>query len=155
VIVRVATVDDAKAIAAVMAVVVGERVHSSITKAWTAEEQREHIAGLDIREAIHVAMEDGCVVGLQTFETLDAADIAQIGTFLFPEARGKGVGRQLFTSTLAFAEANRYREIRAHVRASNRHALGFYRSLGFDDCARIAGVIEDVIVLARAALVRL
>ena len=48
--VRPATPDDAAAIAAVLQVIVSERVHSAIDRAWTADEERAHLTSLSSRE---------------------------------------------------------------------------------------------------------
>jgi ribosomal protein S18 acetylase RimI-like enzyme len=74
------------------------------------------------------------------------AHVGQIGTFLLPEWRGQGLGRQLWNVTLAFARESEYRKLLIYVRASNTHAQAFYRHLGFRECGRLARqvVIDDV-----------
>jgi GNAT superfamily N-acetyltransferase len=100
---------DAGGIAAVLAVIVAERIHSAIDRAWTVDEERHHIESLSPREAIHLALDNAQgVVGLQSLQLCSPslqsmAHVGQIATFLLPEWRGRGVGRQLWTATLAFA----------------------------------------------------
>lgn len=153
--IRRATPEDAEAIARIMAGIAAERVHSAITTAWTAEEQRTYIERLNAREAIHVAVESE-IVGLQTLEKgtfVSMMHVAQIGTFLTPAARGRGIGRQLFEHTKSFAIANHYAKIFIQVRASNIHAQGYYMSLGFTECGLlrrhvcIDGVFDDGLLM--------
>jgi RimJ/RimL family protein N-acetyltransferase len=114
---------------------------------------------LSPREAIHVAV-DGTrgIVGLQILDRWSSilssmAHVGQIGTFLLPEWRRQGLGRQLWNVTLAFAHAAEYRKLVIYVRASNTHAQKFYRDLGFVDCGRLArhviidGVADDEVLM--------
>ena len=141
--IRRATVDDAAGIAGVMRAVVAERVHSAIDRAWTADEERRYLESLSSRETFHVAIEDsGAVVGCQSLE-LDRvlttmSHVAQVGTFVLPSWRGRGVGPALFEATRPFAERAGYRKLVITVRGSNASALSFYRALGFVECGRCA-----------------
>src|SRR5207237_1400169 len=56
--------------------------------------------------------------------------VAQLGTFLMPDWRRRGVGRLLFRTTEEFAQAAGYAKIVIQVRASNEPAKAFYRRLG-------------------------
>lgn len=159
VLIRRAAPADAGGIAAVLAVIVAERIHSAIDRAWTVDEERHYIESLSPREAIHVAVDDGQrVVGLQSLALWSPslhsmAHVGQIGTFLLPEWRGRGVGRQLWTATLAFACEAEYRKFVIQVRGSNTAAQAFYRRLGFQDCGRLTrqvtidGVEDDEMLM--------
>jgi RimJ/RimL family protein N-acetyltransferase len=150
---------DAGGIAAVLAVIAAERIHSAIDRAWTVDEERRYIQSLSPREAVHIAVDDTQgVVGLQILDLWSPilnsmAHVAQIGTFLLPEWRGRGVGRQLWTATLAFAGEVGYRKFVIQVRGSNTAAQAFYRRLGFQDCGRLArqvmidGVEDDEVLM--------
>jgi RimJ/RimL family protein N-acetyltransferase len=143
----------------VLAVIAAERIHSAIDRAWTVDEERRYIQSLSPREAVHVAVDDTQgVVGLQILDLWSPilnsmAHVAQIGTFLLPEWRGRGVGRQLWTATLAFAGEVGYRKFVIQVRGSNTAAQAFYRRLGFQDCGRLArqvmidGVEDDEVLM--------
>jgi ribosomal protein S18 acetylase RimI-like enzyme len=144
--------EDATGIAAVLDVVARERIHSAIDRVWPAEDERRYLEALSPREAVHVAV-DGVqgIVGLQILDQWSSilssmAHVGQIGTFLLPEWRGQGLGRQLWNVTLAFARESEYRKLLIYVRASNTHAQAFYRHLGFRECGRLARqvVIDDV-----------
>jgi L-amino acid N-acyltransferase YncA len=157
--IRRATERDAEGIARVLHTVVSERVHSAIDRAWTTEEQRRYLTTLSDREAVHVAIADsGLVVGCQTLDLYSSvlrsmAHVAQVGTFILPSWRGRGVGETLFYTTRRFALSVGYRKLVIQVRASNLSALSFYRRLGFIECGRlnrqvvIDGGEDDEIIL--------
>ncbi|MBK5294949.1 MAG: GNAT family N-acetyltransferase [Acidobacteriia bacterium] len=157
--IRRATGADAEAIAAVLEGVVSERTSTAIVKPWSAEEQRRHLLSLTDREAFHVAESgSGEVVGYQSLERYSAildsmGHVAQLGTFLKPEARGRGVGRALFEASLKFAAAHEFHKFVIQVRASNTGAQTFYKKLGFRECGRlrrqvrIEGMEEDAVIL--------
>jgi L-amino acid N-acyltransferase YncA len=82
------------------------------------------------------------VVGVQSLDRWSPlfnsmAHVGQVGTFLLPEWRGRGVGRNLWSATSSFARGAGYRKLLVQVRASNAPALGFYRALGFQECGRL------------------
>jgi L-amino acid N-acyltransferase YncA len=145
--IRRATDQDAEGIARVLDAVVSERVHSAIDRAWTTEEQRRYLASLSDREAVHVAIADsGLVVGCQTLDLYSPvlrsmAHVAQLGTFILPSWRGRGVGAALFHTTRRFALSAGYRKLVIQVRASNAPALSFYQRLGFVECGRLGGQV--------------
>lgn len=142
--VRRALAADAGRIAAVLEVIAAERIHSAIDQPWTAEEERRYLESLSPREAIHVAVDDvQGIVGLQILDlwspTLTSmAHVGQVGTFLLPEWRRRGLGRRLWSATMAFASQAGYRKLVIQVRGSNAAAQEFYRRLGFQDCGRLS-----------------
>jgi ribosomal protein S18 acetylase RimI-like enzyme len=81
------------------------------------------------------------------------AHVGQVGTFILPAWRTRGVGRQLWDVTLPFARGAGYRKLVIQVRASNTTAQAFYRRLGFADCGRlkrqviIDGVEDDEVLM--------
>jgi ribosomal protein S18 acetylase RimI-like enzyme len=157
--IRRAVPEDATGIAVVLDVVARERIHSAIDRGWPAEEERRYLEALSPREAVHVAVD--CAQGIVGLQVLDRwsstlgsmAHVGQIGTFLRPGWRGRGVGRRLWNMTLAFAQDADYRKLVIYVRASNTHAQAFYRHLGFRDCGRLArqviidGVADDELLM--------
>jgi len=158
--IRRAQPDDAAGIVAVMEVVAGERTHSAIDRSWSVDEERRYLESLSAREAIHVAVDaagTGAIIGVQIFDrwsTLDSmAHVGQLGTFLLPAWRRKGVGRDLSDATFAFARAAGYRKIVIYVRASNGDAQAFYQRLGFVPCGRLSkqvvidGVADDEVMM--------
>jgi ribosomal protein S18 acetylase RimI-like enzyme len=159
VIIRRASPTDAAGIAAVVEVIAAERVHSAIGRPWTIEEETRYLASLSSREAFHVAVDDAQgIVGFQSLDRwsplLDSmAHVGQIGTFLLPEWRGRGLGQQLWSTTRSFARDAGYRKLVIQVRASNSGAQAFYRRLGFRECGRFArqviidGVEDDELLM--------
>ena len=151
---------DAPGIVAVLEAVVSERVHSAIDRVWPVEQEQEYLESLSSREAVHLAVDGQRVVGLQSLDRwssiLDSmAHVGQLGTFLLPVWRGRGVGSQLWRATHAFAREAGYRKLVIQVRASNVAAQGFYRHLGFQPCGRLAGqvmidgVADDEVLMER------
>jgi ribosomal protein S18 acetylase RimI-like enzyme len=122
-------------------------VHSAIDRVWSVEEERAYLASLSPREAIHVALDNADrIVGLQVLDRWSAvidsmAHVGQLGTFLLPAWRGRGVGRQLWTATEAFARTARYQKLVVQVRGTNAHAQAFYRGIGFTECGRLSGQV--------------
>ena len=159
--IRKALPADAAGIVAVLQVVAAERVHSAIDRVWTVDEERHYLQSLSERETIHVAVDDARgIVGLQTLDLwsplLDSmAHVGQVGTFLLPAWRHRGVGRQLWSETAAFAREAEYRKLVIQVRGSNIAAQAFYRQLGFKDCGRLArqvtidGIDDDEVLMER------
>ena len=141
--IRRATAADAEAIIAILQGIASERIYTAINRPWSADEQRRHLVSLFAREAIHVAEQAGIgITGYQTLElwapTLDSmAHVGQIGTFLKPEWRRRGVGDALFQTTLGFARKRDYLKFVIQVRSSNAPARDFYQRLGFRECGRL------------------
>jgi L-amino acid N-acyltransferase YncA len=148
--IRRATPDDAEGITRVLDAVAGERIYSAIDRAWTVAEQRAYLASLSAREAFHVAIEpSGQIVGYQSLDRYSPilssmAHVGQLGTFLLPEWRRRGVGQALYRATRGFATSAGYRKLVIQVRASNHPGQAFYARLGFVNCGRLrAQVIVD------------
>jgi RimJ/RimL family protein N-acetyltransferase len=141
--IRRATAADGAGIAAVLERVVAERDYSAIDRAWTPEEQRRYLESLSPREAFHVAIDEAkTIVGYQSLDRYSTilpsmAHVAQVGTFLLPEWRGRGIGQSLFAATRQFALDAGYRKLVIQVRGSNAAAQGFYGRLGFVECGRL------------------
>src|SRR6185503_475160 len=116
------------------------------------------LASLSSREAVHVVINDARIVGLQILglwspELTSMAHVGHVGTFLLPQWRGRGIGRQLWNATRDFARAAAYRKLMVQVRGSNTAAQAFYRCLGFQDCGRLSrqvtidGVEDDEVLM--------
>jgi RimJ/RimL family protein N-acetyltransferase len=148
--IRRATADDAEGVSAVLRRVASERVYSAIDRAWPVDDQRRYLASLSHREAFHVAIAgSGDTVGYQSLDLYSPAlssmaHVGQLGTFLLPDWRGRGVGRALFNATTQFAASAGYRKLVIQVRASNLPAQRFYQRQGFVECGRLrAQVVID------------
>ena len=161
VLVRRATPDDAAAAAHVLNTVIAERRYTLFTQPFSIEEERRFIASLDDRRALYLAeMPGGTVVGVQSVDLFvpfaeSMRHVATIGTWLLPEARGRGVARALSECSIRFARTAGYEKVVIQVLACNHRALGFYRALGFTDIGvarrhvRLGDVLHDEIYLER------
>ena len=156
--VRKAVPPDAAGIVRVLEAVVAERIHSAIDRVWTVEQEARYLEFLRPREAFHVAVDtDARIVGFQSLNLWSSlssmAHVGQVGTFLLPEWRGLGVGRQLWGVTETFAREAGYQKLAIQVRASNTAAQAFYRRVGFRECGRLTrqvivdGVEDDEVLM--------
>ena len=161
--VRVGLPEDAEQIISLLSAIAAEGRYTAISKPWSVEAQRHHMAALSPRESLHVAIaEDNSLLGYQVLELWapgieSMAHAGQLGTFVRADARGSGVGRALFRRTLLFAAAQAYAKFVVQVRAGNAGALAFYGRLGFRECGRLArqvriGDLEEDEVLMESFL---
>src|SRR5262245_66454090 len=106
--IRRASPKDAEGIARVLDAVARERIHSSIERAWTADQQRSYLVSLSTREAFHVAVTvSGEVIGYQSLDLYSPlltsmAHVGQLGTFLLPTWRRLLVVQALFDAPWRF-----------------------------------------------------
>jgi len=160
-LVRKATVNDARQVADVMNSVIAEGKYTIFDKPFSEEEERNFISSLGIRSALHVAEIDGEITGVQSIDLLtDLASsvqhVATMGTWLRLGCRGLGIGRSLAEESFSFARSHDYRKILIQVLADNHRALRFYRSLGFSDIGiakqhvRMGGVFYDEVYLEKS-----
>jgi ribosomal-protein-alanine N-acetyltransferase len=142
--VRRADEADAFGILKVLEIVAAERIFSAIDRPWGIEQERSYLRCLSSREATQVAVRDsGEIIGYQNLDLWAAPvrsmrHVGQIGTFLLPAWRRRGVGHALFQATRDFATAMEYSKFVIQVRASNTSAQEFYKSLEFRECGRFA-----------------
>jgi RimJ/RimL family protein N-acetyltransferase len=160
ILVRKATVNDAKQVADVINSVIAEGKHTIFDRPFSEEEERKFTSSLGSRSALHVAEVDGKITGVQSIDLLtdlaaSVQHVATIGTWLLLDYRGLGIGRCLAEESFIFARRHGYRKILIQVLADNHRALRFYRSLGFCDVGiakqhvRLAGVFHDEMYLEK------
>jgi ribosomal protein S18 acetylase RimI-like enzyme len=160
VVIRRATPEDARQVADVMNFVIAEGKYTAFDKPFSEEDERDFIASLGSRSALHVAEIDGQIVGVQSIDVFtDLADsvrhVATMGTWLRADARGRGIGGALAAESFSFARNHDYLKVVIQVLADNERALRFYRGLGFRDIGialqhvRLAGEFHDEIYLER------
>jgi len=156
--IRRARVEDAASTCAVWEAIVAEKAYSAIDRPFTLDEERVYIQSLSAREGIFLAETGDQVVGFQSIDLwarhIRSMDhVAQLGTFVLREWRGRGIGQQLAANTLKFAQSAAYEKLVIFVRASNTGAQAFYKHLGFTPCGRfarqvkIAGEYDDEILM--------
>ncbi len=157
--IRRANEDDSEGIVEIWRTIAAERIYSAVDQPWTVEQQRAYLSSLSPREAVHAAIDgSGSIAGFQSLDLWAASirsmmHVAQLGTFVLPDWRGRGVGAALFEATRAFARECAYAKFVAQVRASNRSAHAFYHRLGFHACGRLTrqvridGLEDDEILM--------
>ncbi|MEO8098929.1 MAG: N-acetyltransferase [Acidobacteriota bacterium] len=146
-IIRPATLSDAQPILAILTGIAAEGAFTAISEPWPLNQQQRYLAGLSRREVVHVAEAEGAIVGYQSLDVwaptlASMAHVGQLGTFLMPEWRGRGVAAELFKATLQFAQQSACRKFVIQVRATNTRAQTFYRRLGFMQCGRFKAQVR-------------
>ncbi len=135
---RQATTADAEAIAGVGTAVwdeLGER--SGLLGRTTAEGIRSRMDELSTRGAFFVC-EDGGTCGFAIVQPdLNHPHEAVVGVWLLPEARGKGIGRELAVLATGFAREAGFKRLRGIIPEGNEPALGFFGDFG--SIAQIVG----------------
>ena len=91
-----------------------------------------------------VCEEDGRVLGYAyaglPFERAAYRWNAEVSCYLAPEARGHGLGRQLYARLEALLTDLGYRKLFAIVTSANEPSLAFHHALGFVETARFTDV---------------
>jgi ribosomal-protein-alanine N-acetyltransferase len=100
-----------------------------VRKAWTAEQGQSAKAGFAVATAL-------CIPGTPAECELEFVLVP-------PEARGRGIGRMLVHTALAWARDLGASEIRLEVRESNAPALRLYEACGFVVAGRRPGYYAD------------
>ncbi len=127
---------DAAGIAHILNNVIAGGRFTALAGHWTPEDEQAFLQGLGPRSEAFVAAVEGSIVGFQVIEpfvnyTSTMAHVAQLGTYVLAEFRGRGIGRKLAAATLAFGRAQGYEKAVIYVLAHNEGGLAYYRSLGF------------------------
>jgi GNAT superfamily N-acetyltransferase len=128
---RQANINDAQAIADVIAQVVKEPNPVAFERPMSADEVRTWISRLGGEGGIFLAIVDGRVVG---FSALDyntfEPDTVILGVWMISEVRRRGIGTSLAEYALGFARDKGYTRIRGRLPAQNEIALSFLSSIG-------------------------
>jgi ribosomal protein S18 acetylase RimI-like enzyme len=135
---RQATNADAEAIAVVGAALWEELgARSGLPGPMTADGVRGRLAEWGDRGGIFVC-EKGGVCGFAIVQAdVNHPDHAVMGVWLVPEARGKGLGRDLAVMGTEFARNAGYRSLRGIIPEGNEPALSFFGD--FASMAQIVG----------------
>ncbi len=83
--------------------------------------------------------EEGKVLGYayagRAFERAAYSWNAEISCYLAPEARGRGVGRQLYAQIEDILRRQGLRKVFAVVTSANQASIGFHKALGYEEVA--------------------
>ena len=161
ILIRKATVDDARLVADAMNSVISEGKYTLFDKPFSEEEERTFISSLGDRSALYVAEIDGEIAGVQSLDLFSGlADsvrhVATLGTWLRSGFRSRGIGRLLAEESFRFARSKGYRKVVIQVLAGNEPALRFYRGLGFRDIGvakehvQLGGQFHDEVYLEKS-----
>ena len=128
---RQANINDAEAIASVIAEVMKEPNPVGFDGPMSAEQVRTWLSRLGGEGGVFLATVDGRVVGFaaldyNTFEP----DTVILGVWMLTEVRRKGVGTALAEYALGFARDKGYKRIRGRLPQDNEIALSFLSSIG-------------------------
>jgi GNAT superfamily N-acetyltransferase len=128
---RQATINDADAIASVIAEVVKEPDPVAFERALSPDEVRTWITRMGGEGGAFLGIIDGKVVGFAAldFNTFEP-DTVILGVWLLPESRRKGIGTSLAEYALGFARDKGYTRIRGRLPQNNENALAFLSSIG-------------------------
>jgi len=128
---RQANMNDADAIAAVIAVVVKEPDPVGFEGPMSPEQVRTWLSRLGSEGGVFLAIVSGKVVGFAAldYSTLEP-DTVVLGVWMLPEARRKGIGTALAEYALGFARDKGYKRIRGRLPQDNEIALSFLSSIG-------------------------
>jgi RimJ/RimL family protein N-acetyltransferase len=142
-----ASLYDAKGIAYVINSVIAEGNLTIMDKQFTTREEKGFIASMSSREAIFVAKVKSEIVGVQGVYLYSKMNtlghVAEMGTWIRKDYRGKGIGELLARKSFNFARKNGFEKIFIGVMAHNKQALAFYRKIGF----RKVGIAEKQVKL--------
>lgn len=120
---------------------VAQSAHRTFPVAPDAEDRIETSFDLAIEaggECFLIAEEAGRAIGMAHCREdrpskLSDARVMDLGrVVVFPEARGRGVGRALVDAGRAFARERGIESLSARVFARNEEAIAFWKSLGFE-----------------------
>jgi len=132
---RPAGEDDAEAIAAIYAPIVTHTAISFEEVAPTADEMAKRIESITRTHPWLVACVSGKVVGYAYAsphrDRVAYRWAADVSVYVADEARGLGIGRQLYERLFAVVRRLGYRRLYAGVKIPNSASEGLHRALGF------------------------
>ena len=134
---REATADDASAIFAVVAAVMGEYGLSSDLEGNDAD-LRDFVAAYRGRGGSFrvVTSNEGEVVGCAGLYPIDERHAEIRRMYLLPRARGHGIGRKLLEELIALAKERHFERVVLETASVLKEAISLYRNRGFVQVAR-------------------
>lgn len=140
--IRLAQPDDAKAICAISNALIRDSLITFTTVLRSEAATRAAIGAAD--GAFLVAEEDGSVVGFASFGPFRGgpgyAHTQEHSIQLAPEARGRGVGKNLMVHLEAIALEHDVHVLIAGISSANPAGVAFHKALGFSEVGRLPEV---------------
>ncbi len=162
--IRLATPDDAAAIAFIYNAGIRERIATFETEERTPDERRQWLAGHDAGHPVIVAIlpdTDGAetVVGWASTDGYRPracyAGIAEFSVYIHPQYRGRGIGRPLMGGLIAAAERVGLWKLVSRVFVENAPSRALLSRVGFREVGvyekhgKLDGVWRDVVIVER------
>lgn len=128
---RQATIDDAEAIAGIIATIVQEPNPVGFEGPMSPEQVRTWLTRLGEQGAVFLCLIGESVAGFSAldFDT-QQPETAVLGVWMLPEHRRRGLGTALAEYALDFARERGYRRIRGRLPEQNEVALSFLSNIG-------------------------
>ena len=153
---RLATSDDAPAIARIYTEGIAERTATFETRPRTPE---DILGWFGARHPVVVAEEGGVVVAFastSTYRPRECYDgVAEFSVYVARTARGRGAGRAAMEALIAAAAAAGFWKLVSRVFVENSASRTLLRSLGFREVgiyekhAKLDGIWRDVVIVER------
>ena len=101
----------------------------------TLEAFTQRFLGITARFPWLVWEENGVILGYAygsaPFERAAFQWSAEASIYLCPEAKGKGIGRQLYTALEALLQKQGYRKVYAIITTANQASVAFHKAVGY------------------------
>ena len=139
--IRRVAASDADTLLELFETVAAERIYIGTQPGFDRERHRDGFAAAAISSVLpgFVACEGARVVG---YCSLYAQDVGfTCGVLLTRDARGRGIGRALMETLIAWARDRDIVDLHLYVFGHNERALRLYRSLGFEQIGLYPGAI--------------
>jgi L-amino acid N-acyltransferase YncA len=137
----------------------GHATFATAPPATWAAWQQDHLNDLSL-----VALRDTTVVGWASLAAVSGrcvyAGVAEVSVYIAPDARGRGVGRQLLGALIERSETNNLWTLQAGIFPENHASVALHRAVGFEpvglrcrlgkmEYGPLAGRWRDVLLLER------
>lgn len=133
--IRHATVHDVPRILEIYRPYVENTVVSSEYTVPTCEEFTQRFLGITAQFPWLVWEENGVILGYTygslPFERAAYQWCASASIYLCPEAKGKGIGKKLYTQLWQLLQLQGYRKVYAVITTANEASIAFHRAVGY------------------------
>lgn len=159
---RLATTDDAAAMARIYNDGIADRIATFETRFRTEDDVRAWFDGV---HPIVVVEDDGQVIAFVSTSTYRPREcyngVAEFSVYVAREARGRGAGRMALVKMIEVAEAAGFWKLVSRIFPENQKSLNLVRSVGFREVGiyekhgQLDGVWRDVVIVERLLPVNL